>query len=578
MTIRHILRAFIGAFLLLAVTVGIVFAPLEYGGFTLNTAWAQSLPNPVYLCKCDTGAHGDCAANAGSDAVAIGSTSAATPRATITGAQFNALAAGTRVLMCRGGRWLNMSFTGGGAISNTNATELLPVGFDEYVPPNGTPTGRPRIHLTGGGHFAEFGPFCGANDAQCFQDGGYFFRNLEVTSATGTNYAFWTQRGIRYVIIENLKTSGFALAFHLQSGLGEAAVNGFVLRNSEISAAEMGLLAGTHDMLIEDNLWHDINNAVGSNGNHAIYTNARPQTNQRGTIRRNTFTNISAVDGVCTGGHITVHGQLDGLTIEDNVMVAANSTLNCVGVSITRGYDTTEFFRNMVVRGNTIVNVGICVTWSGAPGIVVEGNKCTWTIPQGGVGMSWPSIFGGSAAVNDADGNVLIRNNTCTYTNLSLDATARCISVNPPHSGTSAGTGNRVVNNVAVLRGTGSVSSRSCWGTIGGSNAPRSIFSEWDNNLCYVQGGRWSDTYADHQAARVAGFDLWSAANGPAWSDPLFVNTPASANSWDCSVQAASPVIDAGHPTLSMLQSRTGLGVDGTRRDIGACERNKDPN
>jgi hypothetical protein len=156
-----------------------------------------------------------------------------------------------------------------------------------------------------------------------------------------------------------------------------------VLRNSVIRGNwTMGIHSTglIHRALVENNLFEG-NNASGSFMNHAIYWGG----GNGSVIRGNRFLRNSEVSGVCQGGNVTMHGVIDGLTIESNTIEHVNQAADtCGGFNITAGYSSTEAFRNVVVRGNTIVNAGIgAVIANSAPGIVIERNRSIQSFSRG---------------------------------------------------------------------------------------------------------------------------------------------------------------------------------------------------
>jgi hypothetical protein len=122
-------------------------------------------------------------------------------------------------------------------------------------------------------------------------------------------------------------------------------------------------------MLIEGNTF-EANNFTGSTFDHGTYIGGGHNI----TIRGNRYLRNSVVDGQCRGGNMTFHGQIDGLLIEGNTIEQDAAAPSCWLVAITQGYSTAEWFRNAVVRNNTLKNGGQGIVAQSAPGILVEGN------------------------------------------------------------------------------------------------------------------------------------------------------------------------------------------------------------
>lgn len=309
----------------------------------------------LYFSDCQAGAAPGCVpgsnANAGTQA---------SPKQNLSGLNLNALPAGTHLAFARGGLW-----QGGLLLDNPNATLAAPLVFEDY----GTGP-APVIRAQGNG--VEFGQW--RQDGVYPVDGGYVFRNLVFQgSGAAGSFGFFLQRAVRGVVLDGVEITGFGIGIHSQQT--PAAENvGLTVRNSKIHHnSEMGMLGDAIDMVLEGNDFTE-NNFSGSIFNHAIYLSGH---GRNGRISGNTFTNNSVVNGVCRGGNVTVHGQWDGLVIEGNTITQPASAEGCWGFSLTPGYSgSAEWFRNAVVRGNTITNLGGCaVCVISAPGIVIEGNK-----------------------------------------------------------------------------------------------------------------------------------------------------------------------------------------------------------
>jgi hypothetical protein len=104
-----------------------------------------------------------------------------------------------------------------------------------------------------------------------------------------------------------------------------------LIRNNDIHHnSEMGILGDAIDMVIEGNSLAN-NNPSGSAFQHALYLAGH---GRNGVVRNNTFRNNSVVNGVCTGGNLTVHGQWVGLLVEGNTIRQDASQGGCYGISI----------------------------------------------------------------------------------------------------------------------------------------------------------------------------------------------------------------------------------------------------
>lgn len=346
-------------------------------------------PSPVpagtvtlYFSDCQSGAAPDCVAGSNSN---LG-TSASAPKRDLAGLDIGRLGAGSQLLFRRGGAWDVTRID----VHNSFATPDTPLVFDAYG------TGAAPLLRANSGAAIQVGGGWGNTD----NDGGYTFRNLRLQggAADADNVGVWLVQNVRHVVLENMTISAFGLAIHASGG-SPYGVTGLVVRNSVISRnSGMGHLGTINDSLFEGNLFEG-NNFRGSPTDHAVYLSG----GNNNTVRNNRFVRNSVVNGECTGGNVTAHGVIDGLLLEGNVIEQDRGSPGCFGFSVTAGYSTPESFRNVVVRGNTIVNTGTCaVCVNSAPGVIIENNRAinttgryhvlAWTYGENEVPMTDPVV------------------------------------------------------------------------------------------------------------------------------------------------------------------------------------------
>ena len=366
-----------------------------------------------YFSDCQTGAAAGCVpgdnANPG--------TSPTAPKRTLASVDVNALAAGSRLLFARGGAWANFSLQ----LHNLNVTTAAPLVFDAYTPPAGG-SARP-VFNPGSSFFVFQTSFFGRTE----DTGGYVLRNLTLDGRGSTGWGIHLRNRSHDILLDNLEITGFEIALHSQN---ESPIGNVTLRNSQIHHnSEMGMLGESENLIIEGTLF-EANNFSGSGFNHAIYLGGSARN---GIIRNNTFTNNSVctrapcADGnptnptVCRGGNVTIHGQWDGVLIEGNTIQQVASVGSCYGFSITPGYTSAEFFRNFVVRNNTVINLGGCAICAGASvGPVIENNLLinrnnSW---MSGVVLG-ANVGSQGAGGDDVDNGAIVRNNTLCSTYFS---------------------------------------------------------------------------------------------------------------------------------------------------------------
>lgn len=498
------------------------------------TCTAEPLPPAglgLYVSDCQAGAAAGCVP--GNDANP--GTSAAAPKRTLAGIDFDQLAAGTQVVFARGGAWTNVRIV----ISNLAATPQSPIVFGSYAPSWGG-TARPILQAQANvPALFEFGRYNNLDD-----DGGYIIRNLELRGV-GEGWGLWLRDRMHDLTVENVLMTGFGIAIHSQSNGGNG-IDRFTMRNSRVHRnTSMGFLGSVNNMLLENNVFSE-NNFSGSAFNHAIYLGGGGHDI---TIRNNEFLDNSVVNGRCEGGNVTAHGVWERVVLEGNLLKQTTSGGGCYGFSINPGYYSAESMRDFVVRGNTIVNLGNCaVCATSVPNILVENNLIVQLDNHYHAAIT---IGEAEREPQDAaDDNAIVRNNTIYMLNVNA---GYGVSI-----GDNAGDNIQVVSNLVYL---GMSSNAACF-----RHGALAAYQAFDYNLCYrLSPGSWSQRYATLTAARAAGFDAHSLE-----SNPGFVTMP-TASSWSCELAANSGAIDAGHPTLS---SPSAFGYS-TRAvaDIGACEQ-----
>ncbi len=289
-------------------------------------------------------------------------TSEKLPKRTLAGLNINALPAGSKLLLARGGVWLQPMMI----LDNPNVSAEQPLVIDAY----GTGE-RPWLQAPG----LKAAAFMFGKYNNTAYDGGYTLRNLKLDGMGSSAWGLFLIHNLHHVTIENSEITGFHIGIHAQAK-APRGVNHVLIRNNSISRNRgMGILGQFNDSVIEGNLFEG-NNFSGSDYDHAIYLSGNEAGGRNSVVRNNIFRHNSVVDGVCRGGNVTMHGQMDGMLIEGNTIEQRASARSCWGFSITSGYKTAEWFRNFVIRRNTVVNLGECAFCINAsPGIVVEDNR-----------------------------------------------------------------------------------------------------------------------------------------------------------------------------------------------------------
>ncbi|RZJ12980.1 MAG: hypothetical protein EON50_10020, partial [Acidovorax sp.] len=359
----------------------------------------------------------------------------AAPKQNLVGINVNALPAGAALLFARGGSWV----VGTTTFENMNARADAPITLDAYG-------AGPAPLLTT--HNNAIAPFeLGGRYSNTSNDGGYVFRNLRIHGSNTSAWGFWLNGNVRDVTLENLEISGFAIAIHSQARVPHG-VNNVVISNSHIHHnGSMGILGQFRDSVIEGNLF-EANNFSGSGFNHGTYLSGSDGLSGINvTLRNNRYIRNSVVNGVCQGGNMTFHGQMDGVLIEGNRIEQDAATDGCWEMSITQGYDSAEWFRNFVVRNNKLINAGNTgMAVQSAPGIVIEGNVIinTQTTFQTAINVGHTEYGNGDVP----DGNAVVRNNVACFP--TPYAGSSVVRVTTPNS---VVTNNTVVTGAAATTG-----------------------------------------------------------------------------------------------------------------------------
>lgn len=376
----------------------------------------------LYFSDCQPGAAVGCVVGVNSNPG-----TQAQPKRDLNGVNLYTMAAGTRLLHARGGVW---TFGNGFELENMNTSAAAPMTFDAYG------TGPlPVLQIASGNMF-----HLGGGSENTSNDGGYTFRNLKFDGMGTAAWGFWFAHTVRDVIIEDSEITGFAIGLNSNDSPTHGVTGITMRRNNIHHNRSMGLLGHYNNFLFEDNLV-EANNFAGSGFDHGTYIGGGNNI----TVRNNRYLRNSVVNGVCQGGNMTFHGQIDGLLIEGNRIEQDAAAGGCWLMSITTGYTSAEWFLNAVVRNNKMINGGNnSLVAQAAPGILVEGNVAINTQATNQLSFN---VGGGVGAGDTQDANAIVRDNIACQ---SGGATGQVVSVNSPGATVS---GNVVITGAAATTG-----------------------------------------------------------------------------------------------------------------------------
>ena len=382
----------------------------------------------LHFSDCEQGATSGCVPGNNLNAGTL-----AAPKQNLAGVNLNALDAGTALLFARGGAW---NFTAMRRLENLNSTAAAPLVFADYGA-----GALPLFRFASGQIAFELGG--GWNNQT--NDGGYTFRNIKFDGGGVTTWGFWLRDNVHDVTFDGVEITGFAIAIHSQSVMPHGVNNVSILNSRIVRNSDMGWLGKVKAGLrVEGNLFEG-NNFGGSGFSHAFYGGGGNNV----IFQNNRFIrNSVGPNGMCGGGSLTLHGQYDGVLVEGNTFEQTASDNGCWQVSITQGYATAEWFRNLVVRGNKIVNGGNAgMVIQSAPNALVENNIIINTqtvIPQTAILVGGGDRTGG----DDADSGATVRNNTACYVAPArnsgvtrISSTGAVVSNNMMITGSAATTG-----------------------------------------------------------------------------------------------------------------------------------------
>jgi hypothetical protein len=510
-------------------------------GFTLVAATLSTSATAAtyYFSDCATGAT---SCTPGNDSNS--GTSASSPFRSISKltSMFNNGAPGDKFLLARGGAWANVSML----LRNYKTNATSPVVLDAYTPPSGA-TAKPILRASQGARLLDFED-SGAADA------GYLIQNIDLRGDNVGEAGLFTWGNVSDITLNNMTIQGFRLG--IQCTVNNQRVN---VRNSTFKGnSSQGILWECANSVIENNTFD--NNGFGEPiFDHSIYVNSSDNGAKNVTIRGNTLINNALNNGKCAAVPLVAHGNIDGLVIENNLVYQApNTSLDtCWGIAVDAGYGTAESFKRVVIRGNTVVNVGgIGIGCSSCISPIIENNV---VVQESGPYLTGIAIPDRPASTGDAaDTGGIIRNNSIYFGSPKSGS----VGVALVNGSVKSGSNVQVVSNL-IHFGSGDADHQ-CFNTTGMGIGS---FTAFNNNLCYdaAGNGKYSKSYATLSAAKSAGFDTAGLNSNPK------ITIPTSSNGWSMALVSGSPAINAGHATLSSTVEKL-LSLTRNDPDIGAYE------
>ncbi len=413
-----------------------------------------------YVCDCATGAQAGCVA--GNDSYS--GTSPGTPWRSWSKAmsQFNTMAAGSTVALCRGGSWTglgsttimrNLNCRADSATRPPAAGDVQTCNLRDYTPSSGA-SALPRLAFSSGifmemGWYEESGGGWTAPSVT-----GVRILNLDVVGNGGNVQGVYPWGRVRNMeICGNNFRDGVNNAYYGVTTMTISYVN---FHHNRITNNPYGIGPITGTSCVQS-CWFDSNymdmNGGGENRDHSIYVQSSPyggpnwptavvgpnprlcQGTGGGTacyavakdtrITNNEIRRSAWGPGGtgCNASAIVIHTPHDDLLIENNLVYEPPGTANggCYGIDQTAGIDMPGAWNRTIIRRNQVYNVGgngitigncrNCViednlVVGGSQGIQYPdpGNRCS--------SVSYPPTANYNCSGNLSDTGGIVRNNT----------------------------------------------------------------------------------------------------------------------------------------------------------------------
>ncbi|MFV1983693.1 MAG: hypothetical protein ACC657_09165 [Thiohalomonadales bacterium] len=521
--------------------------------FVLTSPFANAAD--YFYCDCQAGASNQCVTGADSN----NGTSTASPRKTFSNAAstFSNFNAGDSIKFCRGGsftanaatRWVNNKCT---AANNCTASTYDLPGQQNSKLPRPIITQRANANL-----------FSLDDPGNADHEEGYSFSDLDLRCTgclnSGTGMGFFFYNDIDDVTINNVSLVGFRIGIYLSGSNpvnagSDGKLDNITLNNLRIvNSNRQGFLGGANNLVISNSYFE--NNGSGTNKDHNIYISK----GGNGIVIKNNEVYRSSLDanGKCSGNPIVVHGTVNNLLIEGNVVREDIGKANggCWGIAVDTGYTAAESFTNVTIRRNKVINVGnIAIGVASCDTCVIENNVIIQEQSFNSTAIKAPDR---NRASNDIPLNKVIIRNNSIFT--SSSGTGILLG--------SEGRQHVVVSNAIHYTGSGRYT---CFNL----GLAASAYTAVDNNICHFPNAtaqsEWEAGSGTNPSPLGAwqgrsSFDVNSQNANPGFKNP---NRPTL----DLSAQnGSSRMINAAHISRSATTDYQGKSR-GTQPDVGAFE------
>jgi hypothetical protein len=511
---------------------------IKAGLMAIAVAFSTSVSATVYyVSDCQAGAVATCVpGNDNNPGTSIDAPWQTTARVSTA---IGNLAAGDEIRFARGGSFANARLR----VFNLNSRAATPLVFDSYQPRWSTTSQKPILTSP-----VDVGIFDFEDSGNADHDEGYVVRNLDLRGQ-GTGTGVFIYNDADYITLDSLDISNFAIGVDCSDSnppnTGSNARNDYItLKNSTIkNNTAQGYLGGCNQVLIENNRF-DNNGYSGTLArNHNIYIGSN---GSNVTVRGNVLTRSAVGAGVCQGVALVVHNNQTGLLIEKNTIdETTGAGPGCYGIQVNPGNGgLAESFRGTIIRSNKVINVGANgIAVGSCPDCVIENNVIVQQVPRTFIGITMPSE-NIETGLDAADNNLMVRNNSIYIASGTYDSVGIRVA--------TYGSNHKVVSNL-IYYGSGTNNAK-CFDT---SGLTRANFYAFDNNLCYSSRPfTYSQAYTTLAAAQSAGFDVHGFN-----IDPMLEALPSASNGYAMKAKPGSPLLNNGHPTLSIVTTPANIGA-----------------
>lgn len=510
------------------------------------------IANDYYICDCTSGADLDCIG--GNDITGNGSIVNPWQSYEKARATFNGMTAGDTINFCKGGYWsinsLEDQWFNSSCLANNRCV------LSDYLPD--WATGDELLPILKRNNQSNMFSF--VDEGVANHEEGYIIRNLKIIGSEQSAGLFFNN-DIDDVLMDNLDISHFSVGVQVQFSTTACDVNDplcdlgsqrLLLSNSRIVNNHMhGWLGGSYLTQIVNNYFAD-NGGSNAQFDHNIYLAGWLEDMQ--VIGNQLYHSSLDQNNVCQGTSLVAHGTIKRLLIENNTIwedigFAGNG---CWGIAINTAYSDPELFEDIIIRGNTIRNVGnLAIGVNACTNCIIENNIVEQSQNIGTIAISAPNTSSGAGdAVMD---NLMVRNNSIYINNADTAGTAIYVA--------DEGDEHNIVSNVIYYNG------NSSWFNCFETNLPNSAFNSIDNNICYhpqSASTEWFNGNGSLSNWQVqTGFDVNSSI-----ANPGFIN-PTSSNFGISNIN--SIMVGTGHISLSSQTDILEHPRD-TEPDIGAYE------